>query len=70
MKDVARSLEPGTAAVFALVRRSTSDRVQQALLPYQPTVIRTSLSVGKEAELVRKLQDAQAEMQAQQAASV
>jgi uncharacterized membrane protein len=60
MKEVAAALEPGTAAVFALVRRSTPDRVQAALLPYQPTIIRTSLSTDKEADLVRRLQEAQA----------
>jgi uncharacterized membrane protein len=60
MKEVAAALEPGTAAVFALVRRSTPDRVQAALLPYQATIIRTSLSTDKEADLVRRLQEAQA----------
>src|SRR3954469_16832903 len=60
MKDVAAALQPGTAAVFALVRRSTPDKVQEALLPYEPTIIRTSLSTGEEAELVRRLQQAQA----------
>jgi uncharacterized membrane protein len=63
MKEVAAALEPGTAAVFALVRRSTPDRVQAALLPYQPTIIRTSLSTDKEADLVRRLQEAQAGLQ-------
>src|SRR5204863_8031307 len=63
MKDVAAALQPGTAAVFALVRRSTPDKVQQALLPYEPTIIRTSLSTGEEAELVRRLQKAQADTQ-------
>ena len=67
IKEVAAALEPGTAAVFALVRRSTPDRVQAALLPYQPKIIRTSLSTDKEAELVRRLQEAQAA--AQQTAS-
>src|SRR3954451_10018644 len=60
MKEVAAALEPGAAAVFALVRRSTPDRVQAALLPYRPTIIRTSLSTHKEADLIRRLQEAQA----------
>lgn len=60
MKEVAASLTPGTAAVFALVRRSTPDRVRQALAPYQPTIIRTSLSVQEESELIQRLQEAQA----------
>lgn len=61
MKEVAATLTPGAAAVFALVRRSTPDRVQQALLPYEPTIIRTSLSVQEEADLVKRLQEMQAE---------
>lgn len=63
MKDVAASLEPGTAAVFALVRRRTPDRVQQALMPYEPRIIRTSLSVERETELVRRLHEAQVDLQ-------
>jgi len=59
IKQVAGTLEPGTAAVFALVRRSTPERVQAALLPYGPTIIRTSLSADKEADLVKRLQEAQ-----------
>ena len=65
MKEVAATLTPGSAAVFALVRRSTPDRVQAALLPYQPTIVRTSLSVEKESELVKRLQEAQAAAQAE-----
>jgi uncharacterized membrane protein len=65
MKEVAATLTPGSAAVFALVRRSTPDKVQAALLPYQPTIIRTSLSVQEESELVKKLQEAQAQIPAQ-----
>jgi uncharacterized membrane protein len=67
MKDVAGTLQPGTAAVFALVRRSTPDRVQAALLPYNPTIIRTSLSAEAEGDLVRRLQEAQADLQTSQA---
>jgi uncharacterized membrane protein len=63
VKRVAASLTPGTAAVFALVPHGTADRLQAALLPYHPTVIRTSLSIQDEAELVRRLQAAQAEVQ-------
>ena len=61
-QEVAATLQPGTAAVFALVRRSPPDRVRQALLPYQPMIIRTSLSTGTEADLVRRLEEAQAEL--------
>ncbi|HET9655658.1 MAG TPA: DUF1269 domain-containing protein [Kineosporiaceae bacterium] len=57
IKEVAASLTPGAAAVFALVRRSTPDRVRQALLPYDPTIIRTSLSIAEESELIKRLQE-------------
>ena len=63
MKEVATSLEPGSAAIFALVRRSTPDRVRSAIAPYQPTVIRTSLSAKDEEELAQALQEAHAETQ-------
>jgi uncharacterized membrane protein len=55
IKEVARTLEPGTAAIFALVRRSTPDRVREALAEYQPTVLRTSLAKEREDELVAAL---------------
>jgi uncharacterized membrane protein len=57
IKEVAHTLEPGSAAVFALVRRSTPDRVREALAPYHPTIIRTSLPSDQEAELTRRLQE-------------
>lgn len=52
--------EAVSAAVFALVRRSTPDRVRQALLPYDPTIIRTSLPIAEESELIRRLQEMRA----------
>ena len=55
IKDVAATLEPGSAAVFALVRRSTPDKVRAALAEYKPTVIRTSLTKDKEEELAAAL---------------
>jgi uncharacterized membrane protein/uncharacterized BrkB/YihY/UPF0761 family membrane protein len=48
IKEVAATLEPGTAAVFALVRRSEPDKVAAALAEFQPTVVRTSLTKDKE----------------------
>lgn len=56
VKEIAATLEPGRAAVFALVRRSTPDRVRDALRPFNPTVIRTSLTKDREEELVAALQ--------------
>ncbi|MEU6826351.1 DUF1269 domain-containing protein [Streptomyces atriruber] len=56
IKEVANTLEPGKAAVFALVRRSTPDRVREALRPFNPTVLRTSLTKDREEELIEALQ--------------
>ncbi|MGW5739042.1 MULTISPECIES: DUF1269 domain-containing protein [Streptomyces] len=58
VKEIAGTLEPGRAAVFALVRRSTPDRVRDALRPFNPTVIRTSLTKDREEELVAALHGA------------
>ncbi|MFD7709642.1 DUF1269 domain-containing protein [Streptomyces sp. NPDC059785] len=55
VKEIAATLEPGRAAVFALVRRSTPDRVREALAPFHPTVLRTSLTKDREDELVEAL---------------
>ncbi|MGW6022197.1 DUF1269 domain-containing protein [Streptomyces sp. NPDC055099] len=56
VKEIAGTLEPGRAAVFALVRRSTPDRVRDAVRPFNPTVIRTSLTKDREEELIAALQ--------------
>jgi uncharacterized membrane protein len=56
VKEVANQLEPGRAAVFALVRHSTPDRVRDALRPFEPTVLRTNLTKEREEELVAALQ--------------
>ncbi|MEV0522329.1 DUF1269 domain-containing protein [Streptomyces sp. NPDC050439] len=56
VKEIAATLEPGRAAVFALVRRSTPDRVRDAVRPFNPTVIRTSLTKDREEELIAALQ--------------
>jgi uncharacterized membrane protein len=56
VKEIAGTLEPGRAAVFALVRRSTPDQVRDALRPFEPTVLRTSLTKDREEELVTALQ--------------
>ncbi|MFI6558711.1 DUF1269 domain-containing protein [Streptomyces sp. NPDC050534] len=55
VKEVANQLEPGRAAVFALVRHSTPDRVREALRPFEPTVLRTNLTKEREEELVAAL---------------
>lgn len=42
--------------MFALIRRSTPDRVTAALKPYHPTVLHTTLTHNREHDLVKALQ--------------
>ena len=55
MKQVGNALEPGTSAIFALVIRSTPDRVLDALRQYHGNVILSSLSRESEDALVEAL---------------
>jgi uncharacterized membrane protein len=61
MTDVAAMLEPGAAAVFVLVRRAAPDTVRQSLSPFEPTVLRTSLTQDGEWEITRALREATAQ---------
>jgi uncharacterized membrane protein len=54
IRRVAGHLQPGRAAVFALVRRS-ADEVTAALRPHRPVVIMTTLSAERERRLARAL---------------
>lgn len=56
IKRVGAELEPGRAAVFALVRRATPDRVIERLRDYRPVVIQTNLPYDRHEDLVRALQ--------------
>ena len=56
IKQIGGQLEQGKAAVFLLARSGTADRVIEAIKPYHPTVIQTSLSHDREEDLVRALQ--------------
>ena len=42
--------------MFFLVRDAAMDRVVEAIRPYNPTVIQTSLSRDSERELIQQLQ--------------
>jgi uncharacterized membrane protein len=55
MKDTARALQPGQAALCVLVRKVTADKVLPAMAPFGGTVIRTSLSDEQEAKLQKAL---------------
>lgn len=49
-------VQPGTSAILAVVRRSTPDKVREALQPYGGTVLQTSLTHEAEDKLVKALQ--------------
>ncbi len=51
MRELGESLEPGTSALFVLVRQVTPDKVLKEVAPYGGKVLRTSLTIDKEAEL-------------------
>ncbi|MFE6869978.1 DUF1269 domain-containing protein [Kitasatospora sp. NPDC057692] len=51
MRQVGQHLQPGTAAVFLLVRRATADKVVPALARHGGRIIQTSLSAEAEADL-------------------
>ena len=55
IKQIGQQLQQGKAAVFVLARSATTDRVIEAIKPFNPTVIQTSLSHDREEELVRAL---------------
>jgi uncharacterized membrane protein len=56
IRQIGEQLQQGRAAVFLLARSATTDRVIEAIKPFNPTVIQTSLSHDREEELVRALQ--------------
>jgi uncharacterized membrane protein len=51
LKDTATAIQPGTAALFVLVRRATADKVLERLRGESGTVMKTSLDHTKEAAL-------------------
>jgi uncharacterized membrane protein len=51
IREVGQKIQPGTSALFLLVRQATMDRVLEALKPYNPEVLQTSLSAEQEARL-------------------
>lgn len=56
IRRIGEQLQPGKAAVFALIRRSVRDRVTEALKHYHPTVLHTTLTKDREEDLVKALQ--------------
>jgi uncharacterized membrane protein len=56
IRSVGSSIEPGSSALFILVRSVTADKVLPELEPFQGTVLRTSLSNEQEERLRQALQ--------------
>lgn len=49
-------VQPGNSAILAVIRRSTPDKVMEALQPFGGTVLQTSLSHEAEDNLIKALQ--------------
>ncbi len=60
MKEVAAAIQPGTAALFMLVRKVSGDKVLERLKGEGGTVLKTSLDHTKEAALQAALAGVQA----------
>src|SRR5215813_6013721 len=60
MKQTAAAIQPGTAALFVLVRKVTADKVLEGLKGEGGTVLKTSLDHTKEAALQAALTGVQA----------
>ena len=64
MKETAAAIQPGTAALFVLVRRVTADKVLERLRGEGGIVMKTSLDHTKEAALKAALAGVQATVSA------
>lgn len=58
IKDLGKTLSPGTSALFILVRKATPDRVIAELTPFDGRILRTSLSRTDEDSLKAALMKA------------
>jgi uncharacterized membrane protein len=51
MRDLGETIQPGSSALFILVRKVTPDKVLDEVAPFGGKVLQTSLSKDQEAEL-------------------
>lgn len=51
IREIDQTIEPGTSAIFVLVKKSTPDKVLDELSRFEGKVLRTSLSKDDEAKL-------------------
>ncbi len=61
IKDLGKTIEPNTSALFLLVRKATPDKVLEELRPYGGKLLQTSLSKSDEASLKAALEKARVE---------
>jgi uncharacterized membrane protein len=57
MKSLGKNLEPGTSALFMLLRRVNLDKVLPELKPFGGEIIKTSLTNDQEQRLKKALED-------------
>ena len=55
MQELGGMLTPGTSALFVLVRKATPDKVLEGLKGFKGKVLKTSLTIDKEEELQKTL---------------
>jgi len=55
MKELGKTLTPGSSALFVMVRKATPDKVAEALKGFGGKVLRTSLTKDREEELQQVL---------------
>ncbi len=51
MRELGETMQPGTSALFLLIRKVTPDKVLEEVAPFGGKVLRTSLTKDKEAQL-------------------
>lgn len=51
MKELTGKMQPGTSALFILVRRATTDKLVEEMKPFEGHILRTSLNHDDEARL-------------------
>jgi uncharacterized membrane protein len=57
IKSLGKNIEPGSSALFLLVRRVTLDKVLPELRPFGGTILKTSLSTEQERRLKRAIEE-------------
>lgn len=57
VKEVAKIMEPGNSAIFFRVHKSVSDSVVEELKKYNGKLLRSSLSIKDEQELLKALEE-------------